>query len=187
MPTNAFSLAATSGLDSRFDQANTRRKLTISAVIANHRATVKESEQNTPSFSSDIMTGLAKHASAREQMLFVVAGAGGLRIGEALGVEIDKHLSADSSTVNVKQKARRGRVESRLKTSPALLSPGQEQTPLTSRTGPRAQQISSWSTVFLLHLSKMAACVLRSRTDLLETRYWIDITKWSLPTSTHDI
>lgn len=77
---------------------------------------VEESEQNRPSFSSEIMTGLAKYRRPREQMLFIVAGAGGLRVGEALGIEIDKHLSADCSIINVEQKARRGRVERRLKT-----------------------------------------------------------------------
>ena len=76
---------------------------------------VEQSEQNRPSFSSDMMTGLARYRRPREQMLFVLAGAGGLRIGEALGIEIGKHLSADCSTVTVEQKARRGRVERRVK------------------------------------------------------------------------
>ncbi len=70
---------------------------------------VEQSEQNRPSFSREIMAGLAKYRHPREQMLFVLAGAGGLRIGEALGVEIGKHLSSDCSTIIVEQKARRGR------------------------------------------------------------------------------
>jgi len=61
------------------------------------------------------MTGLATYRHPREQMLFVLAGAGGFRIGEALGIEIDKHLSADCSTITVEQKARHGRVERRVK------------------------------------------------------------------------
>jgi integrase len=80
---------------------------------------VDPSEQNRPSFSSEIMTGLAKYRWPREQMLFVLAGAAGLRIGEALGIEIDKHLSPDCSTITIEQKARRGRVERRLKTGNA--------------------------------------------------------------------
>ena len=80
---------------------------------------VEQSEQNRPSFSSEIMTGLAKYRRPREQMLFILAGAGGLRIGEALGIEIDKHLSADCLTITVEQKARRGRVEHRVKTGNA--------------------------------------------------------------------
>lgn len=76
---------------------------------------VEQSEQNRPSFSSEIMTGLAKYRHPREQMLFVFACAAGLRIGEALGVEVAKHLSSDCSMVTVEQKARQGRVERRVK------------------------------------------------------------------------
>jgi hypothetical protein len=52
-------------------------------------------------------------------MVFIVSAAGGLRIGETLGIEIDKHLSADCSTISIEQKARRGRVENRVKTRSA--------------------------------------------------------------------
>jgi hypothetical protein len=76
---------------------------------------VEQSEQNRPSFSSEIMTGLAKYRRPREQMLFVFACAGGFRIGEALGIEIDKHLSSDCSTARVEQKARNGHIERRVK------------------------------------------------------------------------
>src|SRR5215472_2665004 len=72
---------------------------------------VEQSDQNRPSFSPETMTGLATYRHPREQMLFVLAGAGGFRIGEALGIEIAKHLSADCSTITVEQKARHGRVE----------------------------------------------------------------------------
>jgi len=75
-------------------------------------------EQNRPSFSSEIMTGLARYPRLGEQMLFAVAGAGGLR-GEALGIEIDKRLSADCLTITIMQKARHGRVENRVKTRSA--------------------------------------------------------------------
>jgi integrase len=80
---------------------------------------VEESEQNRPSFSSEIMAGLAKYHRPREQMVFIVSAAGGLRIGETLGIEIEKHLSADYSTISIEQKARRGRVENRVKTRSA--------------------------------------------------------------------
>ena len=76
---------------------------------------VKQSEQNRPSFSSEIMTGMANYRRPREQMLFIVARAGGLRLGEALGIEIDKPLSANCSIITIEQKARRGRVERRVK------------------------------------------------------------------------
>jgi hypothetical protein len=40
-------------------------------------------------------------------------------IGEALGIEIDKHISSDFSTINIRQKARHCRIEKRLKTPSA--------------------------------------------------------------------
>ena len=50
-------------------------------------------------------------------MIFILCGAAGLRIGEALGIEIDKHISPDFLTISVKQKVHHGRVEQRLKTA----------------------------------------------------------------------
>ncbi len=81
---------------------------------------VEKSKQNTPSFSSDVMTGLARWRQPRERNVFIVAGAGGLRIGEALGIEIDKHLSSDFATISIRQKARHCKVEQRLKTASAV-------------------------------------------------------------------
>ena len=52
-------------------------------------------------------------------MLFILCGAAGLRIGEALGLEIGRHISADFLTVHVRQKARHCKVETRLKTPSA--------------------------------------------------------------------
>jgi integrase len=52
-------------------------------------------------------------------MIFILCGAAGLRIGEALGIEIDKHISSDFLTVTVEQKARHCKVERRLKTASA--------------------------------------------------------------------
>lgn len=76
---------------------------------------VKKSTQNTPSFSREIMSGLAKWKYRRERMLFILCGAAGLRIGEALGLEIDKHFSDDFRTLTVAQKVRHCVVENRLK------------------------------------------------------------------------
>jgi hypothetical protein len=46
----------------------------------------------------------------------ILCGAAGLRIGEVLGIEIDKHISPDFLTLYIKQKVRHGKVEQRLKT-----------------------------------------------------------------------
>jgi hypothetical protein len=78
---------------------------------------VEEEKQNTPTFSSDVMTGLARWKKERERMIFVMCGAGGFRVGEALGVEIDKHISPDFLTIFVQQKIHHGRLEPRLKTA----------------------------------------------------------------------
>ena len=78
---------------------------------------VEEERQNTPTFSSEVMTGLASWNKKRERMIFILCGAAGLRIGEALGIEIDKHMSPDFLTIFVKQKVHHGRVEQRLKTT----------------------------------------------------------------------
>lgn len=81
---------------------------------------VEKAKQNTPCFSSEVMTGLAGWKKPRERMLFVLCGAAGLRIGEALGIEIDKHISPDFSTISIRQKARHCKIEHRLKTASAL-------------------------------------------------------------------
>ena len=80
---------------------------------------VDQSKQNTPCFSSEVMTGLANWKKPRERMLFILCGAAGLRIGEALGIEIGKHISSDFSTISIRQKARHCRIEARLKTPSA--------------------------------------------------------------------
>jgi integrase len=78
---------------------------------------VEKEKQNTPSFSSEVMTGLARWKKKRERMIFVLGGAGGFRVGEELGIEIDKHISPDFLTISIKQKVHHGRVEQRLKTA----------------------------------------------------------------------
>jgi hypothetical protein len=78
---------------------------------------VEEERQNTPTFSSEVMTGLASWKKKRERMIFILCGAAGLRIGETLGIEIDKHISPDFLTISIRQKVHHGRVEQRLKTA----------------------------------------------------------------------
>jgi integrase len=77
---------------------------------------IVKSKQNTPSFTSEVITGLAAWGFKQERMLFILLGAAGPRIGEALGLEIDKHISQDRLTITIEQKVREGRVENRLKT-----------------------------------------------------------------------
>jgi len=53
-------------------------------------------------------------------MLFILCRAAGFRIGEALGIEIHKHISSDFLTIYVRQKARHCTMEERLKTAAAV-------------------------------------------------------------------
>ena len=77
---------------------------------------VDKNKQNAPSISCEIMTGLAAWKKKQERMLFILCGAAGLRISGALGLEIDEHISEDSLTLFIRQKARGSKIEDRLKT-----------------------------------------------------------------------
>jgi integrase len=65
------------------------------------------------------MAGIACWRYPKEGMLFILAGATGMRIGEALGLEIDKHFSNDFLTITIIQKVRHCKVEQRVKTASA--------------------------------------------------------------------
>jgi integrase len=72
--------------------------------------------QRQPTFTVEVMQAIAGGSEGREQMLFILLGATGMRIGEALGLEIDKHISSDFSTLHIRQKVWNGRIQSFLKT-----------------------------------------------------------------------
>jgi integrase len=80
---------------------------------------VKRKQQNTPSFTKEIISGLTRWRKERERMLFILCAATGLRIGEALGIEI-KHISADFLTISIVQKVHNGRLEQRLKSEDSV-------------------------------------------------------------------
>jgi hypothetical protein len=63
---------------------------------------VKDQRQHT--FTSEAMKAITVRSEERARMLYVLLGAAGMRIGEALGIEIDKHFSDDFSTLLVRQK-----------------------------------------------------------------------------------
>lgn len=72
--------------------------------------------QRQPTFTSEVMDAIACGSEGRAHMLFVLLGSTGMRIGEALGLEIDKHISSDFSTLHIRQKVWSGHVQSFLKT-----------------------------------------------------------------------
>jgi hypothetical protein len=70
-----------------------------------------------PSATSEGITDIVKSAKGQYQMLYaLLAGCGPMRAGEALGLEIDKHISKDFRTLHILQKAKRGKIQPFLKT-----------------------------------------------------------------------
>ena len=72
--------------------------------------------QRQPTHSSEAVKAIVASSQGKERMLYILLGATGLRIGEALGIEIDKHFSDDFATLHIRQKVWNGRVQSFLKT-----------------------------------------------------------------------
>jgi|SRR5450755_1678934 integrase len=77
---------------------------------------VDKRKQKTPCPTSEVMTGIIATTKGYKQMYLAFEGGGGFRAGEAIGIEIDKHISADFRTIKVRQKVRRGKLEHFLKT-----------------------------------------------------------------------
>jgi hypothetical protein len=74
-------------------------------------------EQNQPTTTQEGMTKILINSCGQYRMLYaLLAGCGPLRAGEALGVEIDKHISPDFRTLSIQQKAKRGEIQPYLKT-----------------------------------------------------------------------
>jgi len=53
-------------------------------------------------------------------MLFILCGATGMRIGEVLGLEIEKHFSDDFATILVRQQAKGNTLTTDVKTKNAI-------------------------------------------------------------------
>jgi integrase len=77
---------------------------------------VQRSKQNTPHFTGAVVTGIMQSSKGYKQMFLALLAGTGLRAGEALGIEIGKHISADFKTLYIRQKVRRTKLEDFLKT-----------------------------------------------------------------------
>jgi len=74
-------------------------------------------EQNQPSTTSEGITQILSKAVGQYRVLYaLLAGCGPLRAGEALGLEIGKHISEDCRTLYIRQKAKRGDIQPYMKT-----------------------------------------------------------------------
>jgi integrase len=73
--------------------------------------------QKQPSTDKKGMESILKEAAGRYRVLYaLLAGCGPLRAGEALGLEIGKHICEDCRTLYIRQKAKRGDIQPFLKT-----------------------------------------------------------------------
>lgn len=73
--------------------------------------------QNQPSTDSEGMQAILAEATGQFRVLYaLLAGSGPLRAGEALGLEIGKHISDDCRTLYIRQKAKRGIIQDHMKT-----------------------------------------------------------------------
>jgi integrase len=77
---------------------------------------VDKSKQNTPHFTGEVITGILASSKGYKQMFCALLAGTGLRAGEALGLEVGKHISTDFKTLYIRQKVRRGKLEHFLKT-----------------------------------------------------------------------
>jgi integrase len=81
---------------------------------------VESKEQHRPTIDERTMTFLASCRKPLERMLFILCGATGMRIGEVLGLEIDKHFAEDFSRILVRQQAKGKTLTKDVKTKNAI-------------------------------------------------------------------
>jgi integrase len=73
--------------------------------------------QRQPTTDADGVTAILQAAAGQYRVLYaLLAGCGPMRVGEALALEIDKHISPDFRTLHIRQKAKRGVIQPYLKT-----------------------------------------------------------------------
>jgi integrase len=76
-------------------------------------------DQHRPSFTSETVTAIVDKAAGRYRALYALCAASGMRIGEALGLEIGKHILDAGLTIHLRQKAWNGQIYNFLKTGNA--------------------------------------------------------------------
>jgi integrase len=81
---------------------------------------VDRKQQHRPTIDEKSMTLLASCRKPNERMLFILCAATGMRIGEVLGLEIEKHFADDYTTILVRQQARNSTLTTDVKTKNAV-------------------------------------------------------------------
>ena len=64
---------------------------------------VNERKQSKPAFTATEVEQIVSRAEGRYRILFALLAGSGLRIGEALGLKVGEHISADCKTLYVRQ------------------------------------------------------------------------------------
>lgn len=78
---------------------------------------VNPKNQHRPTLSRKEVSDIISNAGGKYRVLFAVLAGTGLRIAEALGLEVGKHLSKDCSIITInQQRGRKGRIEAYPKT-----------------------------------------------------------------------
>jgi integrase len=78
-------------------------------------------EQRRPTFTAKEVTDIVARATGQYQVLYALWAGTGMRLSEALALEIDKHLGPDCSIIKVRQQRDRwGKVKTHLKTDAAF-------------------------------------------------------------------
>jgi integrase len=72
---------------------------------------IDEKKQRKPSFTATEVEQILGRAKGRYKVLFALLAGTGMRIGEALGLQLGEHLSGDFSTIRVRQSVWRGCVQ----------------------------------------------------------------------------
>jgi integrase len=67
---------------------------------------IEHAEQKRPSLKKSAISELIKASSGQEQALYVLLAATGMRVSEALAVEI-RHFTNDGRTINVEQQVQK--------------------------------------------------------------------------------
>ena len=75
--------------------------------------------QRQPKFTTETMSAIVRNASGQYRVLYALLAGSGLRIGEALGLELGKHVSNDCRTLYVRQSVWEG-VTQKPKTASAV-------------------------------------------------------------------
>jgi len=59
--------------------------------------------QRQPKFTAETMSAIVQNTTGQYRVLYALLGGSGLRIGEALGLEIGKHISNSGSALHIRQ------------------------------------------------------------------------------------